>query len=289
MDQTQKIFEALNWASSFLQKNNRDVNAGELLLRHFLGMTRSQLLANMHEVLPEQIQETFQQAVFAHIDGIPIQHIIGFEEFFGRDFIVNSNVLIPRPETEELVLGAINRIKRAYSSNLEGLKLVDIGTGSGIIAITMKLECPELSVSAVDISNEALSIAEKNARNLEAEVNFLHGDLLLPLISSQEKVDIILSNPPYIPNRDIEILSEVVKDHEPHQALFGGEDGLDYYRRLMEQIPQIMNSRAIIGFEIGMGQGEQVAELLNSTFPGSHVEIVQDINGKDRMVFCEIG
>ncbi|MEB6550722.1 peptide chain release factor N(5)-glutamine methyltransferase [Heyndrickxia sporothermodurans] len=289
MVQTEKIFEALNWASSFLQKNNRDANAGELLLRHFLGMTRSQLLANMHEDISQQIQETFQQAVFAHVEGIPIQHIIGFEEFFGRKFIVNSNVLIPRPETEELVLGAINRIKRTYSSHLEGLKLVDIGTGSGIIAITMKLECPDLTVSAVDISKEALSIAEKNAKNLEADIHFLQGDLLQPLIASQEKVDIILSNPPYIPDRELDILSEVVKDHEPHQALFGGEDGLDYYRRLMEQIPQIINNEAIIGFEIGMGQGEQVAELLNNTFPESRTEIVHDINGKDRMVFCEIG
>lgn len=101
-------------------------------------------------------------------------------------------------------------------------------------------------------------------------------------------MDIILSNPPYIPNRDIEVLSDVVKDHEPHQALFGGFDGLDYYRRLMEQIPEVIREKALIGFEIGMGQGEQVAEILRKSFPQSVIEIVNDINGKDRMVFCEI-
>lgn len=287
MDRIQKVFEALKWASSFLQKNGRDANAGEILLRHYLQMSRAQLLANQQLFLPESVQRAFQHAIQEHIKGVPIQHIIGYEEFYGREFHVNADVLIPRPETEELVLETIKRSKNMFS-DLEGLRLVDIGTGSGIIAITMKLECPALKVSAIDISLKALDVAKKNAIKLKSDIEFLHGDLLIPVIDNKEKVDIILSNPPYIPDSDIEILSEVVKDHEPHQALFGGKDGLDYYRRLMEQIPQIINKRALIGFEIGMGQGEQVAKLLNDTFPNSQINIVNDINGKDRMVFCQL-
>ncbi|MGE8205001.1 peptide chain release factor N(5)-glutamine methyltransferase [Heyndrickxia sp. NPDC080065] len=287
MVQNRKVFEALKWASSFLQENGRDANAGEILLRHILQMNRAQLFANQQLLIPEAAYASFHKAVNEHVKGVPVQHIIGFEEFYGREFFVNQNVLIPRPETEELILEALKRVKRNFSIQ-EGLRLVDIGTGSGIIAITMKLECAPLTVTAIDISEQALNVAKRNAANLHADVSFIQGDLLQPMIENREKVDIVLSNPPYIPNKDIEILSEVVKDYEPHQALFGGVDGLDFYRRLMEQIPLIIKKKALIGFEIGMGQGEQVADLLKETFPNSHVEIVNDINGKDRMVFCEI-
>lgn len=287
MDQFQKVFEALKWASSFLQKNNRDVNAGEILLRHFLQMTRAQLFANQQLILSDSVKESYFQAIYDHVKGVPIQHIMGFEEFYGRKFGVNSDVLIPRPETEELIFEAVKRINHTFS-NLNGLRLIDIGTGSGIIAITMKMECPLLDVTAIDISPQALNVAKTNAMNLKADIDFLHGDLLQPILNKQEKVDIILSNPPYIPDEDIHVLSEVVKDHEPHQALFGGVDGLDYYRKLMQQIPLIIQKKAVIGFEIGMGQGKQVAKLLNETFPNGHTEIVYDINGKDRMVFCQL-
>lgn len=287
MVQGQKVFEALQWASSFLVEHQRDANAGEILLRHYLQMSRSQLFANQQLVLPERIQEDFYEAVRMHSGGVPIQHIMGYEEFYGREFIVNQDVLIPRPETEELIVEAISRTKRMFPEQKD-LKMVDIGTGSGIIAITMKLECPYLFTSAIDISGSALEIAKKNAAQYKADISFIQGDLLTPIIEAKEKVDIILSNPPYIPNRDIEVLSDVVKDHEPHQALFGGVDGLDYYRRLMEQIPEVIREKALIGFEIGMGQGEQVAEILRKSFPQSIIEIVNDINGKDRMVFCEI-
>ncbi|GIN86493.1 release factor glutamine methyltransferase [Heyndrickxia sporothermodurans] len=287
MDEFQKVFEALKWASSFLQKNNRDANAGEILLRHFLQMTRAQLFANQQLILSDSVKESFLQAIYDHVKGVPIQHIMGFEEFYGRRFNVNSHVLIPRPETEELIYEALKKINHTFS-NQNGLRLIDIGTGSGIISITMKLECPFLDVTAIDISPQALDIAKTNAMNLKADIDFLHGDLLQPILNKQEKVDIILSNPPYIPDEDIHVLSEVVKDYEPHQALFGGVDGLDYYRKLMQQIPLIIQKKAIIGFEIGMGQGKQVAKLLNETFPNGHTEIIYDINGKDRMVFCQL-
>ncbi|MGD6802265.1 peptide chain release factor N(5)-glutamine methyltransferase [Rossellomorea aquimaris] len=288
MSNCNTVFEALKWASSFLIENKRDENAGELLIKHLLEMDRSQLLANQRMVLSDKVKLEFVRGITSHIQGTPIQHIIGHEEFYGRRFRVSEHVLIPRPETEELVYHTLDKIKK-YFAGQDQLKLADIGTGSGAIAVTLKLEKPELAVSAVDISSEALTVAEKNAEALGAQVSFLEGDLLQPLISAEEKLDVLVSNPPYIPLSDLDSLSEVVKDHEPHSALFGGESGLDFYQRFMEELPKVMNSRYLIGFEIGVGQGEAVAGMLRGAFPDARTEIIHDINGKDRMVFSTRG
>lgn len=280
-----KVYEALKWASSYLVANGRDENAGEILLRHFLNMNRSQLFANMQTALSCDVSEDFRRAVEQHVSGIPVQHIIGSEEFYGRTFMVNKEVLIPRPETEELIYHTLQKI-----ANLPGekLQLADIGTGSGAIAITMKLERPELSVAATDIAEASLKVARHNAKGLGADVHFIQGDLLLPFIESGRKLDIVLSNPPYIPVSDMETMSIVVTGHEPHRALFAGNDGLDFYRRFMEELPQVMNRHGLIGFEVGAGQGKAVAKMLEYTFPQAAVSIEFDINGKDRMVFAEV-
>ena len=287
MEKPMKIYEALKWASSFLKEHQRDENAAEILLCHYLQFTRAQLLAEIRMELSEDVWTSFKEAVVNHGKGMPIQYMMGYEEFFGRKFKVNSNVLIPRPETEELIVEAIKRKKKLWPDQKE-LSLVDVGTGSGIIAITMKLECPKISASAIDLSPAALEVAKENAELLRADVNFAEGDLLLPLIEHGTRADIILSNPPYIPDGEIEILSKVVAEHEPHQALFGGEDGLDFYRRFMDELPKVVESRALIGFEIGAGQGPHVAAMLKGVFPDSIVEVVNDINQKDRMVFCQV-
>ncbi|UAT30558.1 peptide chain release factor N(5)-glutamine methyltransferase [Bacillus badius] len=283
---TQKIYEALRWASSFLQERQRDENAGELLLQHILKMKRSELLANVRESLTEQQQHAFVEMVSRHGEGVPIQHMIGEEQFYGRDFIVNEEVLIPRPETEELVWHALEGIHQHFAK--KELTLADIGTGSGAIAVTMKLECPELAVYATDLSEKALHTAKQNSEALGADISFFQGDLLAPFIEKEIKLDVVLSNPPYIPLADREELSTVVIDHEPELALFGGEDGLDIYRRLCRQLPDVLHSKALVGFEIGAGQGEAVAALLQIAFPQAAVSVKNDINGKDRMVFAKI-
>ncbi|HAQ06990.1 MAG TPA: peptide chain release factor N(5)-glutamine methyltransferase [Bacillus bacterium] len=282
-----KIYEALNWASSFLKENNREEYAGELLLRHYAGLNRTSMLAMMRDELDREVWNHVQAAVKRHADGEPIQYIIGSEEFYGRRFEVNEHVLIPRPETEELVYGTLKRLDKLFPDAYDIL-LADIGTGSGAISVTLKLEKPDLQVTATDLSTNALQVARKNAGKLGAEVTFIQGDLLQPLILQQTRVDAVISNPPYIPISDQEWMSDIVTEHEPHMALFAGEDGLDLYRRFMNELPLVLKEKALVGFEIGAGQGEAVADLLKNTFPQADVEIVFDINGKDRMVFAEI-
>lgn len=282
-----KLYEVLHRASSFLKKHEKEERVAELLMCHHLHMTRAQLFANLREELDEQIE----QAVIADLEKhayehIPIQYVIGSETFYGREFLVNHAVLIPRPETEELVEGVLKRIARFFPER-QALDVVDVGTGSGAIAVTLALENESLRVRAVDISKEALAVASENARHLGANVQFLCGDLLKPLIEANWRVDVVVSNPPYIPERDIASLSPIVQK-EPRQALAGGKDGLDFYRRFMSELPLVLNNRALVAFEIGAGQGEAVAHLLAQTFPRAAIEVAYDINGKDRMVFAEI-
>lgn len=281
-----KVYEALKWASSFLKEANRDENAGELLLRHHLKVSRSMLFSSMQEHLNDEIKRKFIDDVHAHASGIPVQYIIGSEEFYGRTFRVNEEVLIPRPETEELVEGVIRRAKNHFGE--EKFDLVDVGAGSGAIGVTLALELPNAIVTAIDIAQPSLDIAASNAQALHANVTFIHGDLLQPLIQQRKKVDVIVSNPPYIPDGDIDILSPVVKEHEPMRALFGGEDGLDFYRRFMEELPLVMKEKGFIAFEVGMGQAHIVASMLEKAFHQAKVEVVYDINGKDRMVFAQL-
>ncbi|MCZ4247652.1 peptide chain release factor N(5)-glutamine methyltransferase [Bacillus amyloliquefaciens] len=281
------VFEALSWASSYLTEAGREKNAAELLLLNDTGMDRSKLLANLQEPVGEDELYRFRRHVEMHKEGVPIQYIIGKEQFYGREFFVNDDVLIPRPETEEVVFHLLDKQKRVFSEG-ERLNVIDIGTGSGAIAVTLALECGHFSVAASDISKEALQVAERNAQNLGADVRFLQGDLLTPFISSGKKADIIVSNPPYISEEEMADLSDIVRFHEPLHALTDGGDGLKFYKRFMEDLPLVMKDKALVVFEIGYNQGKAVEELFRHSFPNAEVEVVKDINGKDRTVSAVI-
>lgn len=282
-----KIFEALKWASSFLKQAGRDENAGELLLLHHTEKSRAALLADLKTDLEEETWNAFRRDVIKHKEGMPVQYIIGWEQFYGRPFKVNRHVLIPRPETEELVYGVLKRSERLFSQKQQ-IDVVDIGTGSGAIAVTLALENEKMRVAAIDISKEALAVAKENSAKLGAKVSFYHGDLLKPMAEKKKKLDVIVSNPPYIPDGEMKTLSTVVKDWEPVSALAGGVDGLDFYRRLVSGIPHLIRSPGLIAFEIGTGQGNDVKEMLIEALPEAKVEIEKDINGKERMVFASI-
>ncbi|MGG1698509.1 peptide chain release factor N(5)-glutamine methyltransferase [Bacillus zhangzhouensis] len=281
------IFEALKWASSLLTEAGRDQNAAELLLMYVLGWSRSELLARFHDPLPEEKDRLFSEFVTQHKLGVPVQHLTGIEFFYGRPFEVNKHVLIPRPETEEVVLAALNMTGDVFPHD-QTLKAVDVGTGSGAIAITLALEKESLSVTATDISLDALAVAKRNQQALGADVHFLHGDLLEPVIAQGIKVDLFISNPPYIAVEEMDSLSDVVTKHEPVHALTDGRDGLWFYQRLVRDLHNVLSEQAVVVFEIGHTQAQDVKALLMQSFPAADVRIVKDINEKDRAVCAHI-
>lgn len=287
MKKLTKQYEVLHWASLFLKENNCEEQIAEILLQHHLSVTRSEFYMMMQEAIPETVINTFKADIKKHVEtGIPVQHLMGYEIFYGRKFSVNKHVLIPRPETEELVQQIIEEAKK-YPQEASPIKIVDIGTGSGVIAITLALEIPHAQIFATDISKAALRVAESNARTLDANINFLHGNYLEPLIDEGIHVDMIVSNPPYISKKDESLLSTTVKDFDPAIALFADEDGLMSYREILKLSTKMTNTQHMFFFEIGYKQGNAVKSMINDTYPQKVVDIIQDINGKDRIVVAK--
>lgn len=281
-----KQYEVLRWASLFLEKNNRESRVAELLLQHHLGVSRAVFFANMQEDVPDDIYEAFKADIEKHAEtGVPLQHLTGYEYFYGRRFTVDGHVLIPRPETEELVQHVI---RHDVDFRKKPLRIVDVGTGSGVIAITLKLEWSDAEVFATDISEEVLQVAKKNAAEWNADVAFLQGNFLEPLIEREMVVDILVSNPPYIAETERNVLSDTVKNYDPELALFAGDDGLSAYKEIIRQAKRVVRPGGLIAFEIGHEQGNAVKKLLMETFPYSDVDILQDINKKDRIVTAKI-
>lgn len=287
-----RVYEALKWASSFLQEHDYEAQIGERLLLHHTKWSRASLFAEYRSSLPEELWDKFQQDVERAANGYPVQYIIGEEDFYGRSFQVNEHVLIPRPETEELIEVVLKELNEFFQAGEFGepLRIVDVGTGSGIIAITLKLEWEKAHVTAIDLSEDALNMARKNADRLQAKVDFIHGDLLTPLIATGKKANVIVSNPPYVREGERTIMKENVLHYEPELALFAGEDGLDVYRRLVKQIPDVMIRPGLVAFEIGHGQGEEVKSLLqealNNWAKNLDVQVIKDINEKERIVIA---
>ena len=276
------VKELIKQAESRLDDSNKDVNVAKVLFYHLANKEPHQFYLMYDEEVDKDLEKQFLMGMEEYYNGRPIQYIKGVETFFGRDFKVNENVLIPRYETEELVENILYRIDD-YFSGYKNITLCDVGTGSGAIAISLALEEPKLKVYATDISDLALTVAKENANNLKADVEFLAGDMLQPLIEKNLKVDVFVSNPPYIPQE--QEIEAVVKDNEPHVALFGGNDGLYFYRKIFEGVNELLNERALLAFEMGFDQRELMEEALQKYFPNDPYEIIKDINGKDRMLF----
>jgi len=277
-----KVRELLKQAEDNLDNMHKDMNVAKVLFYHLAKKEPHQLYMMMDEEVGVCLEKTFLEGIEEYKNGKPIQYIKGVETFFGRDFIVNPHVLIPRYETEELVEHILYRIDD-YFSDYDTISLCDVGTGSGAIATTLALEEDRLQVVATDISSEAIAVAKENANKLNAQVSFIVGDMLEPLITKQHKVDIFVSNPPYIPKE--QNIESIVKDNEPNVALFGGIDGLYFYRRIFQDVKKILNDKALLAFEIGFDQKESLKQLVQDSFPKERFEIIKDMNGKDRMLF----
>ena len=276
------VKQLINEAESKLDAEYKDVNVAKVLFYHLANKEPHELYLMYDEEVDPELEAKFLAGMEEYYQGRPIQYIKGVETFFGRDFKVNEDVLIPRYETEELVENILYHIDD-YFSDYQTIDLCDVGTGSGAIAISLALEEPRTNVYASDISSKAIEVAKENAANLGANVNFMVGDLLEPLLEKKIKVDIFVSNPPYIPNN--QEIEAMVKDNEPHVALFGGNDGLYFYRRIFKEVKPLLKDRAILAFEMGFDQRELMEEALQTYFPDDRHEIIKDINGKDRMLF----
>ena len=230
---------------------------------------------NNIEYLKKYYKGNIDDAIERLNNGEPVQYIVGNVDFYNSNFIVNKNVLIPRFETEELVLNTINFIKEYFNKP----KVLDIGTGSGAIAISIKKDIDSI-VYATDISKEALEVAKENAKRNNVDINFVNTNIYDGI---DEKFDVVISNPPYI--RYDEEIDEVVKNNEPHIALYADNNGLYYYEEILKNIKTILNDKYLIAFEIGKDQGEAINELKEKYLPESNILLKKDLEGRDRMIF----
>ena len=252
----------------------------KMLLAVLLEVNPLELLNILDKVVDDSIVNLYKESLKALNENRPIQYVIGHVNFYGLKFKVNENVLIPRFETEELVENIKNYLDKKKITNP---KILDLGCGSGVIGLTLKHFFKDADVTLVDISDEALEVAESNAKSLGLDVNFIKSNWFsnVPL----DKYDVIVSNPPYIMTD--EEIEEIVKNNEPHLALYGGKDGLDCYRKILKDINNYIKDDYLIAFEIGYLEGQDLKELIEKTILNSKIIIKKDLSNKDRMLFVE--
>ena len=270
--------QAITRACLLLRRQGKEESLARFLLMYILDENSQQFTNNISEQLSKEKEELYFSLIDKHIEkNVPLSHLAGFEYFYDRKFKVTKDVLSPRMETEELIYKVIEYIK---SINKNNIKILDLCTGSGIIGITLRkeLESKSLEVVASDISEEALKVAKENAIMNEAEVKFIQSDIFENI---NEKFDIIVSNPPYIAYNDKITMEDNVLNYDPHLALFAEEDGMYFYREIVENAKEYLEEDGLVFFEIGYDQREKILKLANDN--GFKAEVYKDINGRDRM------
>ena len=249
----------------------------KMLLMHHLGLTSTGLVLNADRLVDDHTLEVVEQQVGRLLNHEPIQYILGTAHFYGLDFAVNSSVLIPRPETEELVDWIVKE------NSLVNPAILDIGTGSGCIATTLKHQMPQAHVEGWDISSDALAVATLNASSIGVEVAFRQVDILSCEPSPANHFDIIVSNPPYVRELEKQQMSHNVLDHEPHLALFvSNSDPLLFYRTIAQKAKVMLKPGGLLYFEINEYLGGEMLEMLEKL--GYDAILKQDLQGKDRMI-----
>ncbi|HTV03518.1 MAG TPA: peptide chain release factor N(5)-glutamine methyltransferase, partial [Luteitalea sp.] len=274
LDARNRLREArVGWASA-------DLDA-EVLARHVLGWDRAAWITRSDGPAHPEFLDAYEAAIARRLGREPVAYIVGAREFYGRDFIVSPSVLVPRPETELIVEWVLKTVPATPSP-----RVVDVGTGSGAMAVTLAAERPSWQVLGTDISSEALDVARANADALGVgdRVTFVVGDLLAP---AQGEFDLIVSNPPYVARRDAPGMLPDVRDHEPHVALFGGQDGLDLPRRLLVEASTKLTPGGWIAMEFGYGQADTMADA--ATAAGLEVvEVLCDLQGIERTLVARL-
>ncbi|WP_125545968.1 peptide chain release factor N(5)-glutamine methyltransferase [Levilactobacillus lindianensis] len=271
---------ALRWGEDQLQVTSADSVAAQYLLLESHQWSFTQLVQHYRELMPSVEWETYQKQIARIAAGEPAQYVLGQAPFYGRDFRVTSATLIPRQETEELVAWILDDVVAS------DLHVLDVGTGSGAIAVTLKAERPEWTVTATDISAAAVAVARENATTQHADIQFEVGDLLAPVAG--QRFDVIVSNPPYIDRSETAVMDDSVKRFEPDQALFAADHGLAFYQRFAATLAQYLTPNGQFFAEIGYRQGAAVRAIFETALPAATVTIRQDINGQDRMVRVQL-
>lgn len=272
------IKEILEEAIIKLKENNIDEpnNKARRLLAHVLQTSKEYLISHDNDEISNKQKIEYNKKTETLINGTPIQYIIGFQEFMGIKFFVNKNVLIPQPDTEILVEKTIEILKKYQKP-----KVLDLCTGSGAIAISISKYLPESEVIASDISNDALEVARANDK--EGKIKFINSNLFDNI---QEKFDVIVSNPPYIKTSELKTLSKEVLN-EPILALDGGEDGLAFYKKIIEQAHKFLNKDGYLCLEIGEDQQDEITFLLEKNSNYVEIKKYNDLAGNNRVITCK--
>ena len=269
------ILEIIKWTTDFFKEKQIEkarLNA-EYIVAHVLQCKRFDLYVRFEDIVSEIDRAEIRKLIVKRGKNEPLQYVLGETEFYGYRFFVNSAVLIPRPETEYLV-------EKIIKENPSLESVLDIGTGSGAIAVSLKKELPNCNVTASDISEKALKIAKKNAAENQVTIEFIQSDLFENI---EDKYSVIVSNPPYIPLREYKDIDSEVKDFEPQSALLAEADGLHYYQKILEQAKEYLHENGIVYFEIGHDQAERIKKIAeNNGF--FDVETLKDLNEFDRMM-----
>ena len=249
----------------------------KILLGDLLNLNPLELLVHLNDEVPEDKMKIYTKEIEAIKNDKPIQYVLGHVNFYGQDFYIDENVLIPRFETEELVENTISIAKSLFTNPVE---ILDIGCGSGVIGLTLEKKLSTKTVDLVDISEKALEVTNKNCGNLNSRANVFQSDCLSNV---EKKYDIIISNPPYI--KDDEQIEDIVKNNEPHEALYAGQDGLDCYKKILKDISNNLKEKFLIAFEIGADQAKDIESLANNYLKDIQIVIKKDLQGRDRMIF----
>lgn len=278
-----QLLTILNKASKFLSEKGSPSPTldAEVLLANVLGMQRIDLYVNYDRPLDKRELAGYREAIARRAKLEPVAYITGKKEFYSREFKVNNNVLIPRPETELLVEKVLGYIE---NFEIESPMILDLCTGSGALAITLDLELEDATITATDIAKESLVVARENAKTHNASVEFIEGDLFTGV---NQKFDIIVSNPPYIPTESWEKLEPNVKLYEPKIALDGGEDGLLFYRRIINESPSYLKDAGALFLEIGQNQDIDVAKLAEMSKVFAPAMVAKDLAGINRVIFLK--
>ena len=251
-------------------------NEAKMLVAALTGYDSLELLLHLNELISTEQVEKYKKMIEKRLENYPLQYIIGNVNFYGFEFNVKENVLIPRFETEQLVYQVSEFIKKHFTNSL---KLIDLGCGSGVIGITLKNILNNIDVTCLDISLDALSLTKENAVKLNTDINIVRGDMLE---NNNQKYDVIVSNPPYIKtNEEIE---DIVRNNEPHLALYGGEDGLYYYNKILSKAKNNLNEKFLIAFEMGETEKDSIIELAHKYLNNINIESYKDLSNRDRIL-----